>query len=57
MNPADPNFIEEAIGSLLGNAGGLLVGVLLLMVIIVAISMSGCAHGKQNRHRDEGPNL
>jgi len=57
MNPTDPNFLKDVIDGLLSNAGGLLIGALLVMVIIIAISMSGCVHGKQNKGGDDGPNL
>lgn len=57
MNPADPNFIEDAIGKLLSNASGLLIGVLMVIVIIVAISISGGVSGKNNQRGEHRPDL
>lgn len=54
LNPTDPGFIAESIEALLSNAGGLLLGVLLLLAIMVAISLSG-GRPKESDQAGRGP--
>ncbi|MGP1345679.1 MAG: hypothetical protein ACTS3F_03300 [Phycisphaerales bacterium] len=54
LNPTDPGFVAESIEALLSNAGGLLLGVLLLLAIMVAISLSG-GRPKESDRAGRGP--